>query len=133
MTDVTAGTLAGSVRCSEFNYYTRSPDRAFLPMNIRILRMNQSSVQRSIGVLLLLFAGLGGSVPVLSQSRSLPDAPGTWKPWKPLATTTGGGGKEQAATPAVVKAFEGELLTFNAILRRAPLIQPMRSMYWSRV
>ena len=69
--------------------------------------------------MLLLLAGLGGSVPVLSQSRSLPDAPGTWKPWKPLATTTGGGGKEQAATPAVVKAFEGELLTFNAILRRA--------------
>jgi hypothetical protein len=80
--------------------------------------MNQSSLKRYFGVLVLL-SGVGGSVQVLSQSRSLPDAPGTWKPWKPLSTTTGGGGKEQAATPAVVKAFEGELLTFNAILRRA--------------
>jgi hypothetical protein len=79
--------------------------------------MNQPRLQRSLGVL-VIFAALG-TVPVFSQSRSLPDAPGTWKPWKPLATTTGGGGKEQAATPAVVKAFEGELLTFNAILRRA--------------
>ena len=34
-------------------------------------------------------------------------------------TTTGGGGKEQAATPALVKAFEAELLALNAILRRA--------------
>ena len=83
-----------------------------------MLPMNQPSFKRSLGVLVLV-AGLGGSVPLLSQSRSLPDAPGTWKPWKPLATTTGGGGKEQAATPAVVKAFESELLTFNAILRRA--------------
>jgi hypothetical protein len=69
----------------------------------------------------VLVAGLGGSVPVWSQSRSLPDAPGTWKPWKPLSTTTGAGGaREQAATPALVKAFEGELLSLNAILRRAP-------------
>jgi len=83
-----------------------------------MLRMNQSALQRLLGVTVLL-AGLG-SIPVLSQSRSLPDAPGTWKPWKPLATTMGGGGKEQGATPAVVKAFESELLTFNAILRRAP-------------
>ena len=57
----------------------------------------------------------------MSQSRSLPDAPGTWKPWKPLSTSTGAGGvKEQAATPALVKAFETELLALNAILRRAP-------------
>jgi hypothetical protein len=67
----------------------------------------------------VLVAGLGG-VPVWSQSRSLPDAPGTWKPWKPLSTTTGGGGaKEQAATPALVKAFENEILALNAIMRRA--------------
>jgi hypothetical protein len=80
--------------------------------------MHLTRLKRFLGVL-LLFASVVGSVPLWSQSRSLPDAPGTWKPWKPLATTTGGGGKEQGATPALVKAFEGELLTFNAILRRA--------------
>jgi hypothetical protein len=79
--------------------------------------MNLTRLRRSLGVLVLL-AGLGGSVPAWSQSRLLPDAPGTWKPWKPLSTTTGTG-KEQAATPALVKAFEGELLALNAILRRA--------------
>ena len=81
--------------------------------------MNLTPLRRWLGVLVLL-AGLGGGVPVWSQTRSLPDAPGTWKPWKPLSTTTGAGGaKEQAATPALVKAFEGELLALNAILRRA--------------
>ena len=70
--------------------------------------------------MVVLLAGLGGHVAVWSQSKSLPDAPGTWKPWKPLSTTTGSGGaKEQAVTPALVKAFEAELLAFNAILRRA--------------
>ena len=59
--------------------------------------------------MLVLLASLGGSIPVWSQ-RTLPDAAGTWKPWKPLSTTTGSGGaKEQVATPALVKAFEGEL------------------------
>ena len=81
--------------------------------------MNLTPRQRWLGVLVLL-AGLGGGVPAWSQTRPLPDAPGTWKPWKPLSTTTGAGGaKEQAATPALVKAFEGELLALNAILRRA--------------
>src|SRR6187401_1799331 len=81
--------------------------------------MNQPSLRRWIGAMLLL-ASLGGSIQVWSQTRSLPDAPGTWKPWKPLSTTTGAGGaREQAAAPALVKAFEGELLALNAILRRA--------------
>jgi hypothetical protein len=80
--------------------------------------MNLTPLQRRLGVLILV-AGFGGSVPVWSQSGLLPDAPGTWKPWKPLASTTGGGAKEQGATPALVKAFEGELLALNAILRRA--------------
>src|SRR6187551_312556 len=75
-----------------------------------------NSVQRWLGVAVL--AALGGSLPGWSQTRSLPDAPGTWKPWKPLSATTGTG-KDQAATPAQVKAFEGELLALNAILRRA--------------
>jgi hypothetical protein len=74
--------------------------------------------QRRLGALVLLFSSVG--VPVWSQTRSLPDAPGTWKPWKPLSATTGpGGAKEQAAGPAVMKAFEGEMLALNAILRRA--------------
>src|SRR6188768_347345 len=79
--------------------------------------MNPTSCWRWFGVLLLLASV--GSIPVWSQTRSLPDAPGTWKPWKPLSATTGTG-KEQAATPAQVKAFESELLALNAILRRAP-------------
>jgi hypothetical protein len=80
--------------------------------------MNLALLRRGFGVLVLL-ASLGGGVQVWSQSRLLPDAPGAWKPWKPLSSTTGTG-KEQAATPALVKAFEGELLALNAILRRAP-------------
>jgi len=81
--------------------------------------MNLTRLRRSLGVLVLL-TGFGGSVPIRSQTRSLPDAPGTWKPWKPLSTTTGAGAaKEQAATPALVKAFEGEMLALDAILRRA--------------
>jgi len=66
----------------------------------------------------MLLAGLGGGRPLLAQSRSLPDAPGTWKPWKPLSTTTDAR-NDQAATPALVKAFEGEMLALDAILRRA--------------
>lgn len=77
-----------------------------------------TSLQRRSGVVLLLAAVVCGT-PAWSQTRSLPDAPGTWKPWKPLSTTTSTG-KDQAATPALVKAFEGELLALNAILRRAP-------------
>ncbi len=81
--------------------------------------MNQPPLQRWIGALALL-AALGGTAPAWSQTRSLPSAPGTWKPWKPLSTTAGSGGKEQAASAAHVKAFEAELLALNAILRRAP-------------
>lgn len=54
-----------------------------------------------------------------SQTRLLPDAPGVWKPWKPfqaVASTR----KDQAATPAEVKAFEAELVRLNEIARRAP-------------
>jgi hypothetical protein len=81
--------------------------------------MHPVSVRRWLGVLVLL-SGIGGGVSVFSQTRHLPDAPGTWKPWKPLSTTTGSGGaREQAAAPALVKAFENEMLALNAILRRA--------------
>jgi hypothetical protein len=68
---------------------------------------------------LVLAAAVAGAVPVWPQSRSLPEAPGTWKPWKPFAATASTR-QDQGATPALVKAFEAELLALNAILRRAP-------------
>lgn len=71
-----------------------------------------------VGMLLvllsMLFAATAGA-----QTRMLADAPGTWKPWKPFAAAASAR-QEQAATPALVKAFEDELLALNAILRRAP-------------
>lgn len=66
-----------------------------------------------------LVAAAGAGISAGRQSGAVPDAPGTWKPWKPLSTTTTSG-RDQAATPALVKAFETELLALNAILRRAP-------------
>ena len=80
--------------------------------------MTTTSVRGALGVL-VLFAAVAGAVPVWTQSRRLPDAPGTWKPWKPFSAN-GDSRKSQAATPALVKAFEAELLALNAILRRAP-------------
>ena len=66
--------------------------------------------QRSAGLLCLLVLALSVAaiVPVATQSRSLPDAPGVWKPWKPfsaIASTR----QDQAATPALVKAFESRV------------------------
>ena len=83
--------------------------------------MNLISLRRSVAALALI-AGVTAAVPVLPQSRSLPDAPGTWKPWKPFAAT-GGSAQQQKATPALLKAFEAELLALNAILRRAPGVE----------
>jgi hypothetical protein len=59
-----------------------------------------------------------GTVPVWSQSRPIPDAAGTWKPWQPFAATASAR-QDQATTPALVKAFEAELAALNGILRRA--------------
>ena len=68
--------------------------------------------------LFTLLAAVTTVVPVHPQTRSLPDAPGTWKPWKPFfAEATAR--KSSAATPVLVKAFETELIALNAILRRA--------------
>lgn len=64
---------------------------------------------------------MSGSTFVSSQTRQLPESPGTWKPWKPFAASSGAR-QEQAATAALVKAFEAELLALNAILRRAPAV-----------
>jgi hypothetical protein len=71
-----------------------------------------------VGVVLIVMAA---GVPVWPQSRPLPETPGTWKPWKPFAASAGAR-QEQAATPALVKAFETELLALNAILRRVPQV-----------
>ena len=71
-----------------------------------------------VGVCVLL-AAYTASMPARMQTRQLPDAPGTWKPWKPFAASANSR-EAQAATPPLVKAFEAELLSLNAILRRAP-------------
>jgi hypothetical protein len=82
--------------------------------------MPSNHVGRLLG-LVVLMAGVAGALPAWPQTRSLPEAPGTWKPWKPFAAS-GSARQEQAATPALVKAFEAELLALNAILRRAPAV-----------
>jgi hypothetical protein len=77
-------------------------------------------VRPLLGVVVLV-AAVAGAVPVPSQTRSLPDEPGTWKPWKPF-TATAAPRQQQAATPALVTAFDAELLALDAILRRAPAV-----------
>jgi hypothetical protein len=72
-----------------------------------------------VGVCLLLLALSASVQPAWSQSRTLPDAPGTWKAWKPFSAVSSAR-TERGATPAEVKAFEATLLELNAILRRAP-------------
>jgi hypothetical protein len=87
--------------------------------------MTRSVAHRRIGLLMLLggiaWAGTGGTTLAVPQTRQLPDAPGTWKPWKPFSAGAGAR-QEQAATPTLVKSFETELLALNAILRRAPSV-----------
>src|SRR5262245_14606253 len=72
-------------------------------------------------VILLAGSVISGATLASPQTRPLPDAPGTWKPWKPFSATSEAR-KEQAATPVLVKAFEAELVALNAILRRAPAV-----------
>ena len=79
--------------------------------------MMLNRVGRGVGAFAVVL--VVGTVPAWSQYRPLPDAAGTWKPWKPFAAIASAR-HDQAATPALVKAFETELLTLNAILRRAP-------------
>ncbi|HSJ42796.1 MAG TPA: hypothetical protein VK955_17345 [Xanthobacteraceae bacterium] len=66
----------------------------------------------------MVFVAMTGADSVSAQSRQLPDAPGTWKPWKPFSASNAAR-QDQAVTPALVKAFEAELLALNAILQRA--------------
>jgi hypothetical protein len=80
--------------------------------------MHPIPVRRGIGVLVLV-AGVAAATHVGTQTRYLTTAPGTWKPWKPF-TAVASTRQDQAATPALVRAFETELLALNAILKRAP-------------
>jgi len=82
-----------------------------------MLTMNLTPLRRLVGVLALVVA-VTASAPVFPQSGMLPDAPGTWKPWKPFSAVASER-QALAATPALVKAFEAELLALNDILRRA--------------
>jgi hypothetical protein len=50
--------------------------------------------------------------------KYLTSEPGTWKPWK--MTVASGSRKSSGATAAQLKAFEGSLVAFREILRRAP-------------
>jgi hypothetical protein len=58
------------------------------------------------------------STAVLAQIRYLPDAPGTWKPWKFIAYADNR--RLLAAPPLEVKALEKQLLALNAILKSTP-------------
>src|SRR5262245_44533758 len=79
--------------------------------------MTLTPVRRLVAAMVFA-SGVTAAVPVSPQSRTLPDAPGVWKPWKPFSASNDSR-QSQAATPALVKAFETELLALNEILRRA--------------
>lgn len=66
-----------------------------------------------------LAIALGCVAAATQYPKYLVDSPGVWKPWKGL-TAIQSARKEQAATPALVKAFEAELLALNDIAKRAP-------------
>ena len=80
--------------------------------------MSTHSVRRALIALGLVLVVCGLAARGAAQTRTLPEAPGTWKAWKPMSTT-GDSRQTRAATPALVKAFEAELVALNAILRRA--------------
>jgi hypothetical protein len=87
-----------------------------------MLAMMRSAAHGRIRVLIFLAGSvIAGAALASPQTRSLPEAPGTWKPWKPFSATADAR-KGQGATPALVKAFEAELVALNAILRRAPAV-----------
>jgi hypothetical protein len=95
-------------------------ERSYTRPGLQSSPMHSPHARRRLGVLVLI-AVVAGAVPVWPQTRSLPEAPGTWKPWKPFAASAGAR-QEQSATAALVKAFENELLALNAILRRAAAV-----------
>ncbi|AMY08653.1 hypothetical protein LuPra_01857 [Luteitalea pratensis] len=67
---------------------------------------------------LVVAALCGAGVPLLAQPWYMTEAAGTWKPWKmQLSSSTRAAAK---ATAVELKAFEGELVKFTAIWRRAP-------------
>jgi formylglycine-generating enzyme required for sulfatase activity len=60
---------------------------------------------------------LAGVAVAAQYPKFLTESPGVWKPWKGL-TAIASARKEQAATPALVKAIEAELLAFNETVWR---------------
>jgi len=68
---------------------------------------------------LAVAAALSSTLAAAQYPKFLVDSPGVWKPWKGL-TAIASARKEQSATPALVKAFEAELLGLNEIAKRAP-------------
>lgn len=80
--------------------------------------MSTAVVRRALLASGLLLAVCGLGARGAAQTRTLPAAPGTWKVWKPMSTT-GDSRQSRGATPAMVKAFETELVALNTILRRA--------------
>ncbi len=75
------------------------------------------SMNRALVAVVLLVASSAAAL-VAAQIRYLPDAPGTWKPWRFEAFANNR--RLSAATAAEVKALEAQLLALNAILRKAP-------------
>ena len=97
--------------------------RSILPCSVRSrcysACMSTSAVRRALIASGLVLAVCGLAARGAAQTRTLPEAPGTWKAWKPMSTT-GDSRQSRATTPALVKAFEAELVALNTILRRAP-------------
>jgi hypothetical protein len=84
-----------------------------------IMQQMSTAFRRFLAIGATMFALVAASAtPAPAQVHYPLDAPGAWKPWKFAAAPFTR--KEQAATPAEVKAFEAELLGLQAILRRAP-------------
>lgn len=80
-------------------------------------------MMKRLSFCLAVVVALGGITAAAQYPKYLTDTPGVWKPWKGL-TAIPSARKEQAATPAMVKAFEGELLALDAIAKRTPALAP---------
>jgi hypothetical protein len=80
-------------------------------------------MMKRLSFYLTVAVALGGITVAAQYPKYLTDTPGVWKPWKGL-TAIPSARKEQAAPPALVKAFEGELLALNEIAKRTPDFAP---------
>ena len=77
----------------------------------------QATIARHVLNVILLLATCS-SVAIVSQSRYLPAAPGTWKPWQ--FTAPPDHRRVLGARPAEVKELEAQLLRLNAIIKNMP-------------